>query len=106
MAARKASGRSFRVVTDADKPPVQKPKPKPRTIKAAAESSERDLLVTMRTKIAAEIDGGVPPHTLAPLMRQLREVDKEIRALDAREKQEAEDGAHGDVDETFDASAI
>jgi hypothetical protein len=59
----------------------------------------------MRTKIAAEIDNGVPPHTLAPLTRQLRDIDKEIRLLDQRREEEArEDGVSADED--YDASAI
>jgi hypothetical protein len=75
-----------------------------KTIKAATNSTERELLVTMRAKIATEIDDGVPPHTLAPLMRQLRELDKEIRNLDARVDQEVTDV--GAADDGFDASAI
>lgn len=77
----------------------------PKTLKDAVEVSERALLVTIRAKIAAEIDGGVPPHTLAPLTRQLRDIDKEIRLLDQRAKEEA--GAD-DVaaDEAFDAEAL
>lgn len=78
---------------------------RPATIKAAVELAERDLLVAMRTKVASEIDAGVPAHALAPLMRQLRDLDREIRAIDAREQQEAEDGAEV-ADDTFDASAL
>ena len=65
------------------------PRRPPVTIKEAAGMTERDLLVAMRTKVAAEIDAGVPAHALAPLMRQLRDFDKEIRALDARDQEEA-----------------
>lgn len=90
----------LKVVTDGDAPPQP-----PRSLKDAAEVSERALLVMMRTKIAAEIDGGVPPHTLAPLTRQLRDIDKEIRALDLRALEEAGDA--GDApDEAFDAEAL
>ena len=92
---------SLRAVKASD---VPAPKPKPTTLSGAADSSERDLLVMMRDKISAEIDGGVPPHTLAPLMRQLREIDKEIRSLDARA--EHDHGSTGTADDSFDASAI
>lgn len=89
--------------------PEPKPEPKkPTTIKAAVDMSERDLLVALRAKAAAEIDGSPPAHTLPRLMQQLRDLDKEIRAIDARE-QEHEEPAHvsGADDEAFDpASAI
>lgn len=94
----------LRAVTDADKPA---PKPKLKTLKAAADSSERDLLVMMREKISDEIGNGVPPHTLAPLMRQMREIDKEIRAIDQRAKHEAEeDGDENVTDEAWDEEAL
>lgn len=92
--------RKLTVVTD--ETPVPK---RPATIKAALDCSERDLLVTMRAKVAADLDAGVPPHAIAPLMRQLRELDKEIRALDAREEQEPARAA-AVADEAFDASSI
>lgn len=60
----------------------------------------------MRSKIAAEIDAGVPAHTLAPLMRQLREIDKDLRALDARAEQEGAGHAGAVPDEAFDPTAI
>ena len=94
--------RKLSVVADGATAP---PAPRPKTIKAAAEMSERSLLVAMRSKVAAEIDGGVPAHALAPLMRQLRDFDKEIRAIDAREAQDRERG--GEVEDgDFDASAV
>lgn len=83
--------------------PVKK---KPLTIKAAIEESERDLLVAMRDKIAREIDTGVPAAYLAPIMRQLRAVDQDIRALDAREAEEVESRAAEVEDGDFDASAV
>ncbi|GAS92678.1 flagellar protein FliT [Mycolicibacterium brisbanense] len=94
----------LRLVTAADKP---EPKKKPDTLSEAAEQGERDLLVMMRDTIANRIDAGPPPHTLAPLMRQLREIDKEIRSLDARAEHEAKSsGANEPVSDKFDASAI
>lgn len=92
----------LRVATDAD----QAAAAVPMSLKAATEKSERQLLVTMRAKIAGEIDGGVPPHTLAPLSRQLLDIDRQIRQLDLHSVEDARASAHGDVDDTFDASAI
>ncbi len=63
----------------------------PRTLKAAVKLSERDLLVALRGKIANEIDGGVPAHTLAGLVKQLRDLDREIRVLDATAQAVAEE---------------
>ncbi len=80
----------------------------PRTLKAAVKLPERDLLVALRSKIAAEIDAGVPAHTLAGLVKQLRDLDREIRVLDVRaELEEAEAGkvaVRGD--RAWDAQAI
>lgn len=107
MAPRKAAGRALHAVTAADKPPAQKAKPKPKTVKAAAESSERDLLVALREMAANDLDAGnIPAHARPTMMKQLRELDKEIRALDARTAQESEEDAGGPVDDTFDAEAL
>ena len=88
----------LRVATDADVPP-------PKNLKAAAATSERALLVMLRDKIAAEMDSGVPPHTLAPLARQLRDIAKEIEAMDLRAKEEAQEGAILD-DEAWDSESL
>lgn len=93
----------LRVVTPEDVP--QAPKP-PKTLVDAAELSERALLVAMRSKVLKEIDGGVPPAYLAPLMRQVREMDKELRALDLRAKEEGADAADVAEDEAWEAEAL
>ena len=99
-----AKARSLRTVKPGDKP-VAPPKP-PETIAEAAESSERDLLVSLRTLLANELDkGAVPAHALGTVTAKLREYDRDIRALDARQKQE--DTRYGEAsDGSFDASAI
>ena len=90
----------LKVVTEGDAPPAP-----PKSLKDAAEQSERALMVRMRTTIAVEIDGGVPPHALASLIRQLRDIDKEIRLLDQRAKEEARDGGVS-ADEEWDEAAL
>lgn len=90
----------LKVVTEADMPVSP-----PASLKDAVEQSERALLVRMRTTIAIEIDGGVPAHALASLIRQLRDVDKEIRLLDQRAKEEARDDGVS-ADEDWDETAL
>jgi hypothetical protein len=90
----------------AARPGEKAPKPSaPKNLKEAVLLSERDLLVMMRTKLASEIDSGVPPHTLAPLTRQLRDVDKEIRLLDAKAEQESDDD-RARPDAAWDSTAL
>lgn len=89
----------LKVVTEADAPPV------PKSLKEAVELGERSLLVAMRNKVMTEIDNGVPAAYLAPLMRQVRDIDKEIRMFDLRAKQEAEEDAIA-VDEEWNSEAL
>ena len=86
-------------------PGAQAEAPIPTTIKAAAEHSERALLVAMRNRLAGDLDAGLPAHALAPVSRQLREIDREIRAIDARAAEEAKNGDPAE-DQAFDASAV
>lgn len=92
--------RKLTVVTAATPVPAGPPK----SIEEAVDRSERDLLVALRRRIAGEMDAGPPAHTLAPMARQLRELDKEIRALDARASEDARSEDVGDGE--FDASAV
>lgn len=75
----------------------------PRTLRAAIGpgGTERDVLVVLRWKLAALVDSDPPAYQLVNVIRQLREVDAEIRALDAceAERAKAEDGDPGDDDE-------
>lgn len=82
------------------------PKPPAKSLKEAADRGERELLVSMRDEISDAIAAKPPAHTLAPLMRQMREIDKEIRALDIRNEEQARNETTGPADNRFDASAI
>ena len=67
------------------------PKVAPKNIKQAADTSERALLVALRSHLASEMDkGAVPAHALASVSAKIREYDREIRSIDSRDEQEAE----------------
>lgn len=76
------------------------------SLRDAANVSERALLVAMRAKVLGEIDNGVPPAYLAPLMRQVREMDKDLRAIDLRAKEEGADANEVAADEAWDSEAL
>ena len=53
-------------------------------LKSTLGRSERDVLVVLRRKLAAEINAGnVRSAAMAALIRQFRDVDAKIRAIDA-----------------------
>jgi hypothetical protein len=95
---------NLRAVNSSD---IPVPPPAPKTItEAAASGSQRELLVSLRTRVAEAVqDPDCPPRDLAALSRRLQELSKEIAAIDLREAQEA--GGHVEVgDGEFDAAAI
>lgn len=94
---------NLRAVTDSDVPVPVIPKS---ITEAAASGSQRELLVSLRTRVAETVqDPNCPPRDLAALSRRLQELSKEIAAIDLREAQEA--GGHAEVgDGEFDAAAI
>jgi hypothetical protein len=85
------------VPTEARKPAANASKPLvvrrrlPRTLKAAVKLGERDLLTALRDKLADKLDGGVPAYALGHLVKELRDLDREIRALDSQEALRAEE---------------
>lgn len=103
MATKKTSLRAVAPGEQPEQPAKPEPK-KPTTISTAVDMSERDLLVALRAKAATEIDSSPPAHTLPRLMQQLRDLDKEIRAIDAR-AEEHEEGPV-DVDSGSDSEAF
>jgi hypothetical protein len=58
--------------------------PKPLTVTAAATTGDHhDLLVALRTRIAAAIDNpNTPAQALAALARQIREIDAALNEID------------------------
>lgn len=98
MAARK-----LQAVPD-EVPPMAPPAESaaPLSVKSAAASSYRDLLVALRDSIAGQIDGGILARDLAALSRRLMEISKELEALDAAEKGDGIGEAADTADEAFD----
>jgi hypothetical protein len=101
--------RKFAPVTD--HPTGRRGRCKPETLVSAVEGSERDMLVALRSKVAARLDADdLPVHALAQLVRQFRSLDREIRAIDARvaaaAEQVADDQADGDAQAGWDESAL
>jgi hypothetical protein len=85
--------------------PGELPAP-PKTIKAAAELSERSLLVALRDKLAGELDNSdIPAHAIRGLVSELRDVDKAIRLLDQKASGPGSVIAETD-DEPLDASPV
>ena len=77
-------------------------------LQAATDGDQLELLVAMRTRVATAVqDPNCPPRDLAALTRRLQEIAREIDAIEAKVKQEAdEDGAGRTPDEEWDAEAI
>lgn len=69
-----------------DPPDEPMPFVAPQSVKSAAGSSLRDLLVALRDKIAGDIDEGVPARDLASLSRRLLDISEQIAKIDADEK--------------------
>ena len=78
----------------------------PATVLEAVESG--DELATLRTLLAriskAIDDPNCPPRDLAALQRGVRELSKEIRALELAERQEVSEEAPGDA--RFDTASV
>jgi|SRR5690625_1501405 len=71
------------------------PRKRRQTITQAAEGGDRrELLVTMRARVAKTVeDPNCPPRDLAALTRRLQEIAKEIEAMDARALEEEVENA-------------
>ncbi len=91
-----------------DETPPETPKSKPMTVtKSASEGSTRDLLVSMRDRVAKDVENeNTPARDLAALTKRLMEIVRDIEAIDARAQQEASEDAAEVEDGEFDASAV
>lgn len=93
-------GRPSKQASTSDKAPTRRAgRPKSLVASTISEgSSEREMLVVLRAKLAKQLDGEVPTHSLDKLLRQFLNLDARIRSIDARAA-EAEDGDDEDADE-------
>lgn len=84
------------------------PKATPQTVtQAAAGGSTRDLLVTMRDRVAKDVENpNTPARDLAALTKRLMEIVRDIEAIDARTEQEAGEDAAEVEDGEFDAASV
>lgn len=101
-----ASKPRLRAVTLDEKP---EPPKTPATITEALDGSPRDVLAAMRRQLAQKLDKGeVSSNAIASAYKELRELDRLIRAEDRahREEQEAEERAQGSTRRSFNASAL
>ncbi len=99
-----AGKRSLRSVTSNE---IAPPKAPSTVTQAAKQGSTRDLLVTMRDRVAKDVENeNTPARDLAALTKRLMEIVRDIEAIDARASQEASDHAAEVSDGDFDASAV
>ncbi len=107
--ARKTTARkttTLRAVGKDEAAPAQPAKPMTVT-QAAAKGTTRDLLVALRDRVATAVENpNTPARDLAALTKRLMEIDREIEAIDARAKQEAEEDGAEVEDGDFDESAV
>lgn len=102
--ARKAP---LRAVTDNETAPVQ-PASTPKTVSEAASTGNmRDLLVSMRDRVAKDVENAnTPARDLAALTKRLMEIVRDIEAIDARANQEADEHDDEVEDGDFDAASV
>lgn len=74
---------------------------KPRTVKSAAARGRRELLTSLRDKIAADIDQGVPARDLASLSKRLLDISKELEDLETAEDGDGISAAAATPDEPW-----
>jgi hypothetical protein len=91
---------TLRVAAEGDVPRT------PQTITEALDSGARDVLAAMRLALAKKLDAGeVSSNAIASAYKELRELDRQIRAIDAAEEQEAQRAGSGNR-RSFSATAL
>lgn len=101
MAARKAP---LRAVTAGEKPSAKRVST---VTEAASKGTTRDLLVTMRDRVAKDVENpNTPARDLAALTKRLMEIVRDIEAIDARSAEEATEDAAEVEDGEFDAASV
>lgn len=98
----------LRAVGQDETPTAPKKPAAPRSVTEAATSGDpKLLLLALRDRVARTVeDPNCPPRDLAALSRRLQEINRDIEAIEARERQEAAEDADGHPDETWDAEAL
>lgn len=102
--ARKAP---LRAVTDDETAPAEAVE-SPKTVSQAASTGNmRDLLVSMRDRVAKDVENpNTPARDLAALTKRLMEIVLSIEAIDARANQEADEHDDEVEDGDFDAASV
>lgn len=74
---------------------------------AAALGDSKALLMALRERVAKAVeDPNCPAVALAALSRRLQEINRDIEAIEARERQEAAEDVDGHPDEAWDSEAL
>lgn len=88
-------------------PDTPVPRKTPKTITEALDGSSRDVLAAMRRALAKKLDDGeVSSNAIASAYKELRELDRLIRAADAEDDAEGVPDAGSARRRSFDASAL
>ena len=89
-------------------PNAPAPRATPKSITDALDGSSRDVLAAMRRALAKKLDDGeVSSNAIASAYKELRELDRLIRAADDVDAQEVASRGHDErTRRSFNASAI
>jgi hypothetical protein len=79
----------------------------PTSITDALDAGPREVLASMRYALAKKLDAGdVSSNAIASAYKELRELDRQIRAIDAADQEEQRRGSSDGPRRSFRASAI